>query len=252
MSDARMRELERRWREGGDDDDRAAWLAERLRAGALEPARAELAAWVGDPAARLALGQPPLPPLGPGAPAGTEWLSWGLHELEKWARGLEPWAELPLGTSAQLAPAWRQQVPGRALVALARRAWEGETADDASRHALEATESWLRDPGSASVERVATVNRVEALARDSARAALSRLALLHCGLIESHKIPAILCVRILTYCNLKEGKLEVERPYGAIAYAACGAATLVGEEAVRTALRDALAPWALGERDPLG
>lgn len=71
MSDARLREAERRWREGGDPADARRWVQELTRAGAapadvlaarflvglLAPARLQAAAALGDPDARQALGQ---------------------------------------------------------------------------------------------------------------------------------------------------------------------------------------------------
>lgn len=54
MTDERLRRLSRE--AGGDDDARARWITERLRAGRLFRRRVELAAWLGDAAARLALG----------------------------------------------------------------------------------------------------------------------------------------------------------------------------------------------------
>jgi len=51
MSDERLRELERRWRESGELDDEVAWLAERVRAGELSPRALELAAHLGHEAA---------------------------------------------------------------------------------------------------------------------------------------------------------------------------------------------------------
>lgn len=56
MSDSKLRELERRWRESGSVEHEAAYLLERLRSGALERERLELAAYLGDPASRRALG----------------------------------------------------------------------------------------------------------------------------------------------------------------------------------------------------
>jgi hypothetical protein len=68
VSDARLREAERRWREGGRLDDRLRWWSERARAGDLpagaealvvavstgdlDPDRVELAAYLGDERAR--------------------------------------------------------------------------------------------------------------------------------------------------------------------------------------------------------
>lgn len=57
MSDERLRDLERRAREGGAEAQ-AAWLAERVRLGRLERRRLEVAAHCGHEGARLALGEP--------------------------------------------------------------------------------------------------------------------------------------------------------------------------------------------------
>lgn len=56
MSDQELRELERRARESEDPADEAALLTARLRAGLLEPTLLRARAYLGDPAARLALG----------------------------------------------------------------------------------------------------------------------------------------------------------------------------------------------------
>lgn len=55
MSDQRLRELERAWREHGTPEREGAWLRERIRAGLLARERVELAAWCGHPGARAAL-----------------------------------------------------------------------------------------------------------------------------------------------------------------------------------------------------
>ena len=44
MSDQKLRDLERRWKETGSPDDEAAYLLERVRAGELSRERLELAA----------------------------------------------------------------------------------------------------------------------------------------------------------------------------------------------------------------
>lgn len=59
VSDARLRELERRWRETRAHEDELAWLRARLRAGELGPERLGLAAWCGHRAAREALEDDP-------------------------------------------------------------------------------------------------------------------------------------------------------------------------------------------------
>lgn len=58
VGDARLSELEARWRQTGQVEDHAAWLRARLAAGTLAPDRVELAARLGDPAAALATDRP--------------------------------------------------------------------------------------------------------------------------------------------------------------------------------------------------
>mgnify|MGYP001372804556 CR=1 FL=1 len=55
MSDARLRELERRFLASRDPQDEATWLVERVRVGRLRPERLELAGLCGHTAARTAL-----------------------------------------------------------------------------------------------------------------------------------------------------------------------------------------------------
>ena len=54
MSDQKLRELERRWRETGSVEDEAAYLRERVRVGDLTQERLELAAYCGHEGARVA------------------------------------------------------------------------------------------------------------------------------------------------------------------------------------------------------
>jgi hypothetical protein len=56
VTDARLRELERRWRETGTVEDEAAWLRARVQAGELEQSKLELAGLCGCKAACLAIG----------------------------------------------------------------------------------------------------------------------------------------------------------------------------------------------------
>ncbi len=56
MSDEKLRELERRWKESGSVEDESAWLRERVRVGDLAPSKLQLVAELGDPAAQHALG----------------------------------------------------------------------------------------------------------------------------------------------------------------------------------------------------
>jgi hypothetical protein len=63
MSDQKLRDLERRWRETGTVEDEAAYLLERMRVGELSSEKLELAAFCAHEGARRALGSdaPALP-----------------------------------------------------------------------------------------------------------------------------------------------------------------------------------------------
>jgi hypothetical protein len=74
MSDTRLREQERRWRETGSLQDEAAYLLERIRSGDLDRDRLELAAYCCHPAAMIALEASRPPP-----------------DLFEWAVGLNRW-----------------------------------------------------------------------------------------------------------------------------------------------------------------
>jgi hypothetical protein len=56
MTDERLRELERRWKESGSVEDEAAYLLERVRVGDLDQERLQLAAYCGHSAAAHATG----------------------------------------------------------------------------------------------------------------------------------------------------------------------------------------------------
>jgi hypothetical protein len=63
MSDTKLRDLERRWKETGTEDDEAAYLLERLRVGDLTRERLELAVCLGYQPAIRALNVTPAHPL---------------------------------------------------------------------------------------------------------------------------------------------------------------------------------------------
>lgn len=93
MSDARLRELERRHRVSGAAADEMALLIERARAGSIAAQeRVELAAFCGIDAARSALGRVPESPAG-FSPAGLE--AFRLARAEA-SRAAEPLRELHL------------------------------------------------------------------------------------------------------------------------------------------------------------
>lgn len=64
LTDSRLQEFWRRWRETGSAEDEARWLQERLRVGELDPTLLEIAARCGSLAAIASVGsRPPLAPL---------------------------------------------------------------------------------------------------------------------------------------------------------------------------------------------
>lgn len=80
MTDARLRDLERRFAESGAATDEVALLVERARLGLLARDRLELAIYLGSQPARDALGGPPT--VAPRAPRGGV-LGW-VFKLEPW------------------------------------------------------------------------------------------------------------------------------------------------------------------------
>ncbi|MCO5167605.1 MAG: hypothetical protein M9894_14755 [Planctomycetes bacterium] len=130
MSDGRLREAERRWRQSGSVDDEAAFLRERVRAGALPPTRLEVAAACGHPAAARAL------------PAPTRGLlGRALDRVREALTGDDPWRRLRR---------FEPEVKVRAALAIARPTFAaaGATGDlaAAAARALAATEAWLEAP----------------------------------------------------------------------------------------------------------
>jgi hypothetical protein len=126
VADIRLRELERGAAQG-DLESRARLLAARVRAGDLDPRRLDLAAYLGDPGARLATQTTPTEP-GPQAVL-----------LSTWAGGLTGWgAEVcvraALVAAAAALPAWES--------------WQLATyapADHVGR-AIERVAAWLEEP----------------------------------------------------------------------------------------------------------
>ena len=88
MSDERLRQLERRWKESGSVFDEAAYLKERVRVGDLKQEGLSLAAYVGHPAALHAIGSMPVT----GCPVGTKNCPWH-HPVSGWVWGLRTWGE---------------------------------------------------------------------------------------------------------------------------------------------------------------
>ena len=97
VTDARLRELERRWNQSGSVEDEAALLQERVRAGDLDEVSLARVGHLGYPAAKLALS------LGGTPPNGDDWT-----QACAWLRVVEDW-----GVETAL----------RAAVAALRAAW---------------------------------------------------------------------------------------------------------------------------------
>jgi hypothetical protein len=97
MTDAMMREAERRWRASRTLIDEAAYLAERLRAGLLRSDNLALAAFFGHEAARVALRE--------NAPQGV-------GAVEPWNHWLPEWCE-----RLRRLPAWDTALYARAALA---------------------------------------------------------------------------------------------------------------------------------------
>jgi hypothetical protein len=123
VSDAHLRELERRWRESGSTSAEARLLAERTRVGQLSGWRVELAAFLGHPASRLVV----TTEAARGAPGPAD------EDLLRWVGGLTRFGK---------------EVALRAVLA-ALLLLRGETPDEVDlQHdaALTACRDWIRCP----------------------------------------------------------------------------------------------------------
>jgi hypothetical protein len=117
VSDEKLRELERLWKESGAVEDEAAYLLERVRVGDLTQERLELAAYCGQRGARAALHSGPQ--------------DWPDQTTEEWLRSLERF-----GASALV----------MASVAFAERAVEVSQAGDVLLATLETATRWAECP----------------------------------------------------------------------------------------------------------
>ncbi len=122
MSDARLRELERRWKETNSPDDEAAYLLERVRVGDLTRERLELAAYCGQEGASRALGG--------SAPTPS-------HDLVAWVGGLEQWGERAVTLAAA------------AIAVGVLPVYERETGDRLLRGVVEAARQYAAAPSGA-------------------------------------------------------------------------------------------------------
>lgn len=120
MSDAVLRDLERRWRQTRSVDDEAAYLLRRVRAGELCQQRLELAAYCGHPA------------FAPAAAVGPD-------VAEAFLVGLAPWG---------------REACVRAGVAAFRAAFEPDGASKPAERCLAALSDWVGCPCDAHVRAV--------------------------------------------------------------------------------------------------
>lgn len=158
MSDATRRATERQ-AAAGDALAAARLLVERVRAGELAPARLELAAHLGDPAACVALGRAPDPiTLHAGSlgvrgqldqPATSALRAWD-RQLTLLAAGRDARARILLAAIAAAEPAWAAEREGdaslRAGLAAARRGLDRGALLDADRAAIDALVDLPREP----------------------------------------------------------------------------------------------------------
>lgn len=104
MTDQKLRELERKWKETGSVEDEAAHLRERVRVGDLTQERLELAAYCGHAGATLAISE---------APSGHS------SDFVEWFRGLDRWPGAQIQAAAEVVghcvSAFRHQLPARVV-----------------------------------------------------------------------------------------------------------------------------------------
>jgi hypothetical protein len=197
VSDARLRELERRWKETGSPDDEAAYLLERVRVGDLTREMLELAAYCGHEGARLATGCD-----AQGQPADPE--NWAGSLLGRFGRDtllvaalaaanatLVEWESADWGTDA--VSTRYKSGPRKALTALstwlrsrrddaevrsARDMLDSPAAGEWAARAAEGALSSAIDPGWMEHMRFSLINSAIALGVARAKSEISRAALL--------------------------------------------------------------------------
>jgi len=221
-----LAELKRRWEESGLPADEAAWLKARTAAGDLPAERLMLAAYLGHEAARTADGDALAAP----------------DDLAEWVRGLERWGK---------------EVLVRAAVAAARRVlplWERKRAGDRRPHdAIAAAEAWLAEP---TPERAAAAERAaEALGcgkPDSDEAPVSAAAQTYDANMGVQAAGDLAGEAAHFAADMGEVADLVEAIDMAEVVARVGPSGKVDQDVLRVAIRDAVAPWALGYGDAPG
>lgn len=210
MSDSRLRDAERRWRDSGRVEDEAAWLRERARVGELDEGRLRLAALVGHPASQLAVGaNDPLPRRLP------DWIDREPWVIEACLRAMIPAVRCALRVI-------EVELPRRA------NAW---------RHIVANAERWTL--GMEERRSHVMPSAVPSEASDAARCAEWAAASLR------DAVETLDAGRSTFLPRPTTARLAASDAIGK-AMDALGAAAPVAE-----AVRADVAPWALGDRDPL-
>jgi len=223
VSDARRRALERRFQDSGAVADAAALLRERVRAGELSEARARLAAALGEPAARE---------LEPDARDPAAALADADREAQ--LRGL-------VAVAHRERVALRRRAPAPHTRRAREDAYEAELAPAAER-ALRAVEAWAVAPGTGGGQvaaRLADLTAsLDAEGRSSGWFGLPS--------------PRQDAVRAHAEAVARLARAALDEASARHLDAASGPLReLLGEDALRVALRAELLPWLLGDGDPL-
>jgi hypothetical protein len=235
MLDNDLRRLERRSAETASPQDEALLLRARVRSGQLDPSRLELAAQTGHVAANLAVGRE--------RPATKTW-----RDLRGWAERLSSFG-WETNARAGLADAEQWMSVVRFAFTKLSAAGAPHTLEEHSRVLtirLDALRVWLADPNPSTRAGVARVMRskLDPPAADTESIALAGLDDLHVALSVSQ---ALLISNVLGLRATREKDVvfgdwwpyELEVP----------PERLIAR--IRGAVRRAIAPWALGERDPV-
>ncbi len=243
MSDERLRELERRWRESGSVEDEAAWLLERVRVGELDQDRLELAAYCGHGAARVALGDAAARPA---------------EDFDQWAAGLEQWSTAPPALPALPRLAYRPVIGNTAqplLVRVALASTSSLLARDccseaartawfaAAQYAFEATPA-----GSSAAAQAGWALEEEEAAGLAPDSAIVALVAAFCS---DAKRPILSLVAHLCKTSREEARARLARPGGILGAILSGSASLTSADTVRDAVARDLGAYALGPADPL-
>lgn len=210
MTDDRIRNLERRWRETGALEDEVSYILERLRSGGLTKNQLGLAAYCGHPAARLALDF---------EPASDE-----PQDVEGWVSGIQAFepdratcARLELGIAWACLPLFEARYP----------------AVKGPRRSLEAFEDWVLAPSESNRARALqnpTPARVDLFAAEEFGdlASTAYMVTTQSPILNEEEDPAGYLETVVIHARLSQ--LPLER--------------------IKAAIASEVTPWLLGYHDP--